>query len=185
MKCLKWGKRLHLPNYAKLHIVEAAKDPSKSLRKVAQDYGVYPSQIVAWRKNVEKLSAFASKITLLKGPETKGKILEEYVLQQIAVSNEKNYGICYKELTNMVHRIDPLFLLYPNSDNTEEKQMNQIYSWCRRVCERGNYSVRRPTHIAQNTEQNVDVLFTFLQNFKETVQLFNITMDCVCNMLRL
>ena len=62
------------------------------------------------------------------------------------------------------------------------KQIERVYQWVRRVCDTQGYSIRRPTHIAQNAEGNVQLAFDWVIHVRQQIAQYEISHDCIVNM---
>ena len=61
-------------------------------------------------------------------------------------------------------------------------QRRRVQEWVRRRMDDEGYSIRRPTHIAQNAHANVELCMDWVSHVKEIINNYKIPLDCVANM---
>jgi hypothetical protein len=54
--------------------------------------------------------------------------------------------------------------------------------WVRRVCDEHGFSIRRPTHIAQNATSNVDLCMDWVDHVRSQATFYEISDDRIVNM---
>ena len=66
--------------------------------------------------------------------------------------------------------------------NTDAKHLERVRQWVLRLMDREGYSYRRPTHIAQNANQNMSVCADFVDAVNRKIELHNVSADRVLNL---
>ena len=78
---------------------------------------------------------------------------------------------------------DPTFLVKEDQEDVARNgQYKRVADWVRRTLEFLQFSIRKPTHIAQNAESNVQICMDFVAHTVEVVKRMKIPTNCVVNM---
>ena len=139
----------------KLHIIDVASDPNRSLKSVARQFGVQPSQIRDWRRKVNQLTlAKRSKKGLQPGRPSKLLHLQEQLLRWVDEQRKLDIGINYTQVAVKAATLDETFRLLP-----PERQ----YEIVRRMCRANGIVVRRRTYLAQQRpDETVQLAYNWM-----------------------
>ena len=112
-----------------------------SLRSVARNLGVQPTQLRKWR--AQKVSLAQSKIgkkSIGRGKKSSIQHLEDQIIPWALHQREAGVPLRYKSLQLQACRLDPAF---------REKNKSQQYHMIRRLCIANCLDIRETTHVAQ------------------------------------
>lgn len=173
--------RKHLQNQYKIRIVDEYRASGVSLRKFAKDNGVSASMLSRWNKNRENFTNSLKKCTMHKGPAVQGSEILPEIEAMITEASNSASPICNKQITLNVMGKFPEHLRN-NDDVGSKEHYTRVYRWTLRVVELLGFSIRRPTHVAQNAQKSIEVFSDFIDSVNAKMSLYEVTGPYIFNM---
>jgi hypothetical protein len=161
---------------------------TNNIRPTAKKYGVQPKSIRDWKKNEAKLlSSKPNKKTVHKGPKIAGSEigLEAYVREEIFRMANLGSPCTTSYLIDFALHKDIGFLNKNKNgevDDNMERQRKRIREWVYRVLDKNHFSIRKPTHIAQNANRDVNEAMEFVEYVNQVAKDYGVTPDRIANM---
>jgi transposase len=151
-------------------------DAGLSQNKVASLYNVDKRTVAYWRSKRHLWESCPSKKkSTHKGAKVKVPAVKvERLLNMLEEKVNQMQPLNVKLLTSEMMSEISEFLVREGEDPLSKEAWARQRSWVRRFLERTGYSIRRPTHIAQNANGNLQAASDFIDHINSTIALYQV-----------
>jgi len=154
---------------------------SGNVSKTARKYGIHVNSMKGWISQLPSLreAKIKTRKGLHPGPKVTGQHLEGLARSFIIANmGPPARATSVQSIALNVLKEDPNFLRNGGNE-ADSNQFSRVISWVRRFMDRDGFSIRKPTHTAQN---DVEVCMDFVKHVVEVAQRCKIPRDCIVNM---
>ena len=164
----------------KARILHEIDKGDNSATHVCKVNGLQLQQVNKWRLSLPSIKP--GNFTKHKGPKVKGTDLSVALIGAVEAAQTEQMSITTNDLVDVILRQNPDFLLYQDEETGDPIQIKRVRQWLYRFLDRNGYSDRRPTHVAQMANLDVQEAVDFIEFVNEQASKFHITPDCIANM---
>jgi reverse gyrase len=144
-------------------------DAGLSQNKVASLYNVDKRTVAYWRSKRHLWESFPSKKKLTH-KDAKVERLLNMLEKKVNQMQPLNVKLITSEMMSEISE----FLVCEGEDPLSKEAWARQRNWVRCFLERTSYSIRKPTHIAQNANGNLQAASDFIDNVNSTIVLYQV-----------
>lgn len=172
-------------------IVAKARHPNNTVKGVAREYGIWPSQIRCWDKIMTQtpvdslLCRNPKKFTFRPGRQRQDQPVFDELLNVFSDLRERGLPVTSSMLQVEFVKIKALQNAAadpPIAVDAHEGSSKALYHRINRWLKANRIGMRMATHVAQNTRFNQDIIDDFVLECNTTIALYHYNPDYIVNM---